>query len=1575
MNTHLRVLIPPRRFRTGERARIGLASVCAGALAIAALGLPPRAAEAQGVERRPDYEPAAFAITNATVWSAPGRVLEEATVLLRDGVIEAVGAADEIETPYDAEVIDGEGLVVYPGFLDLFTTIGEDDSVPRSETGLSRPIPLDEVPLASTPPDNRNGLTPEFRIAEALKLSEDATARRRALGFTALLSAPDGAIATGQSALVNLSDLGRRESLIAEPIALHIRLANPRGRQYGDLQALDALRFEALAGLHDHSHDQGHCACEWTEAMAEAGPPDSGGYPGALMGVIAHLRQAMLDSEYHHRLKEYAQMKGGSPPPFDPALEALHQARTGELSVWWRADSREEIHRALDLAEEFGTNAVIVGGREAHEVVDRLAERDVPVVLTLDFPEEPEVPTLEDYLEKDVKDRDRPFRGLQKAHEEWRERVEVARALAEADVPFAFSTDGLSRTNTALEKIRTVIEAGLPEETAIAALTLEAARIAGVGKRLGTIEPGKLGDLVVWSGPLASEDAKPRFVFVAGRKFEIEEDERGRGRRGREAAEDDEEEAEIEEPEAAILIDWPVAEEADWEEAVFKPIQDALQSIEAIEEIEASLEEETVRIEVELDDATEDPESVWAEIRERLDAVENLPKGASKPRLVPLSEVEYEKEDEDEAEPDEEEAEAEEEEPAKAADFEDIATEFDEDREPTIQTGGDVLIEGATILTVANGTIEDGSILIRDGKIEAVGTEVEAPEGVLKIDAREMVALPGIIDTHSHMAISGGVNEGSLSIVPEVRVKDVVTGDDTTIYRAAAGGVTAARLLHGSANTIGGQDAVIKLKYGQPARELIIQDGPQGIKFALGENVTRKRSSDPDRFPFTRPGVEAVIVRAFEEAKHYEEQRRAYADAVAQGEEPPPFRRDLRLEAIADILGGDILIHSHSYRADEILMLLRTAERYGIRVQSLQHVLEGYKIAAEIAAHGASSSTFSDWWAYKVEAYDAIPHNAALITEAGGNVCIKSDSGEEIRHLYMEAAKMVRYGGASETEALAMVTLNPARELGLDHRLGSIEVGKDADIALFNAHPLDGFAQCQLTLVDGEVVFQRHREEDGPPLQPRDGDHSTMPQVPEEQRALALEIPEDPDGRYALVNATVHPVTGPVIEQGTLVIADGKLEALGGPETNVPEGVTTVDLGGLDVWPGMIDAGTTVGLTEIGSVSATQDARELAPYQPELRASVAIHPDSAIIATNRVAGVLSAFVRPTGGTISGQGALVDLAGWTWPEMVQQDEFALYVNVPPAPPSDLEERLRRIPQQYVERIRQRYENREERLEELKERFRQAKRFGEILDEARSRGDTPPVDPRLEALVPYARGEKPVVFSADGRGEILTALELAEDLGLKAILSGGGDAWKIADVIKEADVPILITGTHRSPGGDEPYDAPYANPAKLHEAGVTFAISSSGSATESRNLPFEAAMAVAYGLPEVEGLKAVTLYPAQILGVSDELGSLEPGKRANLVISAGHLLQPTTEVKHLFVGGRPIPPTSRQTELYERYRKRLEAVQNGRSPLALERSGEERLEEDADTTVGATAAPAEAEAESKVKAADAATNDER
>jgi imidazolonepropionase-like amidohydrolase len=391
-----------------------------------------------------------------------------------------------------------------------------------------------------------------------------------------------------------------------------------------------------------------------------------------------------------------------------------------------------------------------------------------------------------------------------------------------------------------------------------------------------------------------------------------------------------------------------------------------------------------------------------------------------------------------------------------------------------------VLIQHANIVTLTNGTIRNGSILLRGGKIAQIGESLLIPAGAQVIEASGRYVTPGLIDCHSHIA-SDAINEGSIPISSMVGIEDVLDPDDVAIYRALAGGVTTANVLHGSANPIGGKCQVIKLRWGKPAAELIFEGAPPGIKFALGENPKRSNvqpgSRRVDLHPSTRLGVNDMIRQAFLDAKQYQSEWSQYERRKSAGEARliPP-RRDLELEALVEILEGKRLVHAHCYRADEILALLRLAEELGFRIQTLQHVLEGYKVAKEIAAHGAGASTFSDWWAYKVEAYDAIPYNAAIMTRKGVLVSINSDSAEEIRHLNQEAAKTMKWGGLTEDEALRLVTFNPAKQLKIEARVGSLEEGKDADLVIWDGPPLSIFSKVLTTYVDGEVYFDLEKD-------------------------------------------------------------------------------------------------------------------------------------------------------------------------------------------------------------------------------------------------------------------------------------------------------------------------------------------------------------------------------------------------------------------------------------------------------------------------------------------------------------------
>ncbi len=381
----------------------------------------------------------------------------------------------------------------------------------------------------------------------------------------------------------------------------------------------------------------------------------------------------------------------------------------------------------------------------------------------------------------------------------------------------------------------------------------------------------------------------------------------------------------------------------------------------------------------------------------------------------------------------------------------------------------------ATIWTCGPaGIIEDGTVVIADGKIVDVGKDIKIPDGAEVIDVRGTHITPGIIDCHSHAATDGGVNEGTQSITCEVRIGDFVDANDVTIYRQLAGGVTAANVLHGSANSIGGQNQVIKLRWGLSGEGLKFKEAPQGVKFALGENVKQSNwgSEATGRYPQTRMGVEQLYRDAFEAARDYARK----LDAWKANRRGLPPRRDLELDALREILDGQRWIHCHSYRQDEILALIRILKEYEITIGTFQHILEGYKVADEMAKAGAMASAFSDWWAYKMEVQDAIPYAGALMHKQGVVVSFNSDDGELARHLNQEAAKAVKYGGVDRQEALKFVTLNPAKQLRIDHLVGSIESGKHADFVIWSGDPLSNFSRCEQTWIDGRRYF--HRDDD-----------------------------------------------------------------------------------------------------------------------------------------------------------------------------------------------------------------------------------------------------------------------------------------------------------------------------------------------------------------------------------------------------------------------------------------------------------------------------------------------------------------
>ena len=856
------------------------------ALVLAAgLALVPAALDAQPRPMRPDA-PGLSAIVNARVVTVSGAAIENGTVVMEDGVITAVGAG--VAVPAGARVVDGAGRTVYPGLIDALTTLGHGREPAAAGRGGGGG---DGDRHHAWGPEDRPGTTTWLTAADGIDPGDERFERWREAGFTSVVSTRHEGLVPGQAAVLNLGSFERpRELVVASPVAMRVNLQD-RSRTYT-------------------------------------------GFPGSAMGVFAYLKQLYYDAGHHREAwAAYEESsRGRRRPEWDGALEPIRRQLDEGWPALFPASSRSDVVRALAATAEMGVRPVVYGAQGAWEAAELLAAGDVPTLVSLDWPAPPrdgdpdEVPTLAELRRYD------------------RAPTSPA-ALAAAGVKFAFYAGGLDDPAEALPAARRAVAQGLSADDALRAFTLSAAEIFGVDDRLGSIETGKIANLIVADGGLFDEGTAIETVFVDGEIFRVSS--------GSDASAD----------------------------------------------------------------AEEDAESG----RETSTGNSPVPDPAVPP--VPLA--------------------------ADRGPYRDDPVTF---------------ITGATLLTASRGTIENGDILVRDGRIAAVGTGLEPPAGAVVVDAAGKYVTPGIIDAHSHLAALS-INEGSVNVSSMVTIEDVIRPEDIGMYRALAGGVTTINVLHGSANPIGGGNAVLKLRWGADAGGLLM-GAPPGIKFALGENTTRDRN--PDRYPGSRMGVQDVIRQAFLDAGAYLAEREAYEAGDKKGPAP---RRDLKLERLGEVLRGERWVHAHSYRGDEILQLLRVAEEFGVTIRTLQHVLEGYKVADEIAAHGAGASTFSDWWAYKVEAYDAIPYNAALMAERGVLVSINSDSGEEIRHLNQEAAKAMKWGGLDEEEALRLVTLNPAIQLGIDDRVGSIDEGKDADLTVWEGHPLTMFGKPVQTWVDGKLYF------------------------------------------------------------------------------------------------------------------------------------------------------------------------------------------------------------------------------------------------------------------------------------------------------------------------------------------------------------------------------------------------------------------------------------------------------------------------------------------------------------------------
>jgi imidazolonepropionase-like amidohydrolase len=1224
-------------------------------------------------------------------------------------------------------------------------------------------------------------------------------------------------------------------------------------------------------------------------------------YPGTLFGVVAQLRQTLYDAQWHVSLQRYLEGREGVETlPHDPdllALAPLLNAR-GDVPVAGRfmifeAQRRDDMDRTLRLADEFGLSLVLAGAQEAHEMAATLRDRQVPVIITLS--ELPKPRAFELALDKVAPEPGdlsffgknwgkRPFQPRQAFDEAARLRERVLRnaaVLEAAGVRWCLSSVELRKPQDALRHISEVVRAGVEVDAALRALTETPARLFGLEAELGAIAPGRRANLTLLTAPLGDKQARARWVIVDGKPFEQPA------------------------PKA------PDKKDEDDEEQDDSPARTASRPTET------QPSQPTPMAEVTSAPATSpDPGSASA------------PSSASAPAPTPWD--------------------------ALLVHEPKWPLETEQGRRPALQTGGTVLLANAHVIPVVGDDLPRASILVRDGRIAAVGTDLEAPPDVKTIDLSGYVVMPGIIDPHSHIALREW-NEWSLSVTPEVRCEDVMRHDDPQIFWALAGGCTTIHIMHGSANTIGGQCALIKLKYGRPAAELLVPGRVRTVKWALGENVIRpgkvRNPWDPNaprRFPGTRMGVEATLRRALTAGQQHARARADYQRAVAAGEDARPMRHDLRLEALADIIEGRIQVNTHCYRADEVLRLIDVAEEFGIRVAVLHHVLEAYRIMPEIARHGAGTASFADWWAYKIEAYNAVPHNAAMLLRAGIASALKSDSGDLMRHMNIEAAKSMRYSGLSEIEALRLITLNPARLFDLDGRIGSIEVGKDGDLAVFDGHPLDTFSRCMLTLVDGEVYFQHRDFSEAAP--PRRGGPSVSASrgkagasagargpgpdsAAPRQRTNVLRAPPAPARgapAYAITRATLHPVSGAPIERGTLVIRGDRIAMVGRDTmTDVPADAQITDGSGLHVWPGLINAATQVGMQEIEAIDVTMDTSESGSFQPDIQAVSAFNPHSAMVEVTRAEGITTVALAPNDPAIAGQVGVLELDGWTMPEMLRATSMGLVVNLPLSKTKPI--RRQPLPEDKPARESEEKDLADEQFRRLERFFRDARLYAEA-SEPRGHGDRdsmmkrPDPDPRFEALRPYLSGERRVWFSANSYQAILEALIFAEKLELKPLILGGREAWKLADVLADRGVPVIYEGVFAMPARaaelddvTDEWDANYRGLATLARAGVKFCASYRG-ADLAKLMPIDVGFAVAHGLDPDEAVRSMTLSAAEILGLEAELGSLEAGKCANAIVTDGHPCDARTRVLYEFIRGQPVSLDSQHTRNADRFSQR-------------------------------------------------------
>ncbi len=726
-------------------------------------------------------------------------------------------------------------------------------------------------------------------------------------------------------------------------------------------------------------------------------------------------------------------------PAIDDGLSTISKGLEDNIPFFFHINKENEIERVAKISNEFSLNPWMLGTGYEYRNINLFNNFKPFIVLPIKLPKKPNVITRSSELNvelRELKHWDQsPFNSIR---------------LIEEGIEFSITSHNAEKEEFK-DNLSKIIKYGLSEEEALASLTTIPAGKMGLSHLIGTLEVGKNGNLFISDGNYFRDESKVVSVWINGQEYKINTP-----------------------PTVEIRGSW-----------VLKGTNDTLNIIgETPTSLTAELVSDTTINKLQNFSFSYPlitynyTDSIHGIMRysgnvfsDKISGKYIDINGITYSNIYDLYRL-YKPKNEHEL---------------KINDINRIEVFYPEGAygftEIPDKHNGHILIQNSTIWTSSNkGILENYDILITNGKFSKINEDLKPPKGALIIDAAGKHVTAGIIDAHSHTALSA-VNEGSQAITSEVRIKDVINPYDIAIYRELAGGLTTANLLHGSANPIGGQNAVIKLKWGNSASNMIVEDAIEGIKFALGENVKQSNWGDDytDRYPQTRMGVDQIIRDAFNAALEYRDKQNEYSKKDKN--KYIPIRRDLELEALLEIIEKDRLIHCHSYRQDEILNLIRIADDYGFTIGTLQHVLEGYKVAEAIKEHGAGASTFSDWWAYKFEVYDAIPYNGDIMHKVGVNVSFNSDSNELARRMNLESAKAIRYGDLSPEDALNLVTINPARQLQIDKRVGSIEVGKDADFVIWKGNPLSAYTICEQTWIEGMQYFDIDKDKS---LQDRD---------------------------------------------------------------------------------------------------------------------------------------------------------------------------------------------------------------------------------------------------------------------------------------------------------------------------------------------------------------------------------------------------------------------------------------------------------------------------------------------------------